>query len=293
MGWRDGYIAVDWGTTNRRAYAVSGDGKVEQIVRDGLGIMNVPEGGFGDAVADIRRQLGDWPMLLAGMVGSNRGWKEAPYAPAPAGAGDVADRILWVEPQRLGIVPGVSQAGALGADVMRGEEVQAFGAIASGRLPPDALICHPGTHSKWISMREGRIAHFHTTMTGEMFALLKAHSILAPQLRDAPAADHSFHRGVAAGLSGEEPLAALFGIRARHLLGEGDANGSSYASGLLIGADVRAGLRLRQNDPIALVGRPDLRTLYAAALAPGGVEPVEVDGSEAFVAGIQLLTEML
>ena len=293
MGWGDGYIAVDWGTTNRRAYALDAAGAVEDSVEDGLGIMKVGADGFEAAVAGLRGRLGDRPMLLAGMIGSNRGWREAPYVPCPAGAATVAATILWIEPGRLGIVPGVSQAGGRPADVMRGEEVQAFGALATGRLPGDSLICHPGTHSKWIVMRGGRIERFTTVMTGEIFALLKAHSILGPQLQQAPAADAAFDEAVAAGLAGEEPLAALFGIRARHLLGQGEANGASYASGLLIGADVRAGLRYGEADPIGLVGRSDLRGLYAAALAREGVTPVEVDGSEAFLAGIALLTERL
>jgi len=291
MGWRDGYIAVDWGTTNRRAYAVDRDGTVGRTVRDGHGVMNVPAGGFVEAVAGLRRQLGDLPMLLAGMVGSNRGWQEAPYVPCPADAAAIAAAILWIEPGRLGIVPGVSLTGEDEADVMRGEEVQVLGAL--GRLPEDSLICHPGTHSKWIVMRGGRIDHFRTLMTGELFALLKAHSILAPQLQAVPAPDASFDAGVAAGLAGEAPQAGLFGVRARHLLGKGDANGASFASGLLIGADIRTGLRLGGDGSIGLVGRSDLRALYAAGLAKAGREAIEIAGSDAFLAGIGLLTERL
>ena len=84
MGWGDGYIAVDWGTTNRRAYAVDAAGRCEADMADDLGLLAVPKGGFAEAAAAIRARLGDRPMLLAGMVGSNRGWVEAPYVPAPA-----------------------------------------------------------------------------------------------------------------------------------------------------------------------------------------------------------------
>jgi len=291
MGWREGYIAVDWGTTNRRAYSVNRAGTVEQAIEDGLGIMSLSPEGFDEAVRALSDRLGDAPMLLAGMIGSNRGWKEVPYIPCPAGAADIAAGIFWVEPGRIGIVPGVAWSEGRGADVMRGEEVQALGAL--GRLPPDALICHPGTHSKWIVMREGRIARFRTVMTGELFGLLKAHSILSPQLQQQASADAAFAQGVSEALAGEEPLAALFGIRARHLLGRSEANGASYASGLLIGADLRAGLNLHEGGSIGLVGRSDLRALYAAALASTGRNTIEVDGSEAFLAGIRLLTETL
>jgi 2-dehydro-3-deoxygalactonokinase len=293
MGWRDGYIAVDWGTTNRRAYAVEGDGRLADSFEDALGILAVPAGGFEAEVAEIRRRLGDRPMLMAGMVGSNRGWREAPYAPCPAGPRELAEAVLWIEPGRVGIVPGVSQSGAAGADVMRGEEVQVLGAAAAGLVPPDGLVCHPGTHAKWVELAAGRIVAFRTMMTGELFGLLKAHSILADELQDEAVADASFREGAAAALGGEELLAGLFRIRARRLLGESDGGGASYASGLLIGSDVRAGLGLHREGRIALIGAPALCALYAAVLAEAGYETVSVDGAAAFLAGIRMLTEML
>ncbi|HEV7661234.1 MAG TPA: 2-dehydro-3-deoxygalactonokinase [Allosphingosinicella sp.] len=293
MDWRDGYIAVDWGTTNRRAYAVDAGGRLADSFEDALGILAVAEGGFEAEVTEIRRRLGDRPILLAGMVGSNRGWRDVPYVACPAGAADVVRSILWIEPGRVGIVPGVSQAGAAGADVMRGEEVQVLGAAAAGLVPPDALVCHPGTHAKWVELAAGRIVSFRTMMTGELFGLLKGYSILADELQEDARADAGFREGVAAALAGEELLAGLFRIRARHLLGESEGGGASYASGLLIGSDVRAGVGLHREGRIALVGAPELCALYAAALAAAGHKTVEVDGTAAFLAGIRLLTEML
>jgi 2-dehydro-3-deoxygalactonokinase len=293
MGWRDGYIAVDWGTTNRRAYALGADGVLEASFEDDLGLMAVPAGRFPEAAAEIRRRLGERPMLLAGMVGSNRGWLEAPYVPCPAGLADLAAAIRWVEPGRTGIVPGVSQQGGLGADVMRGEEIQLLGAAAAGLVPGDALICHPGTHAKWIHLTGGRIEAFRTMMTGELFSLLKRHSILAEQLEGEAAADAEFALGAQTSLGGEPVLASLFGVRARRLLGESSGNGASYASGLLIGSDVRAGLCLHRGEPIVLVGRPDLCQLYAAALEQAGHSAAQIDGADAFLAGMHRLTELI
>ena len=230
-------------------------------------------------------------MLMAGMIGSNRGWIEAPYVPCPAGAPDLAAAIRWVEPD-VGIVPGVSLGGAR-ADVMRGEEVQVIGALALGRIAPDALICHPGTHAKWIVAAGGRIDDFRTMMTGELFGLLRKHSILSDQLEGTVTANASFRDGAAAGLAGTDLLAELFQIRARHVLGRTGPDGAAYASGLLIGSDVRNGLELHREGPVGLVGRSDLRALYAAALALAGHEVVEVDGADAFLAGIAELTELL
>lgn len=293
MAWCQTYIAVDWGTTNRRAYALDADGRVLDRFEDDRGLLAVSQGGFEAAAGEIRDRLGDRPMLLAGMVGSKRGWREAPYVSCPATAADLAAAILWIEPGRTGIVPGVSQNGPAGPDVMRGEEVQVFGAVAAGLAPPDGLICHPGTHAKWIVMEEGRIAAFRTMMTGELFALLREHSILADQLQGEASPDAGFGEGVAEGLAGADLLSALFGIRARHLLGGSGEEAAAYASGLLIGSDVGAGLALPRIGPVSLIGRPDLCALYAAALAVAGEAANQVDGGDAFLAGIRLLTEML
>ncbi|WP_114951244.1 2-dehydro-3-deoxygalactonokinase [Sphingosinicella terrae] len=290
---RGDYIAVDWGTTNRRAYAVDDSGRVTERFADEKGLLAVPREGFAAAAEDIRERLGDRPMLLAGMVGSNRGWREAPYVPCPAGLDQLAEALLWVEPERTAIVPGVCQSGAAGADVMRGEEVQILGAHAAGLLPADILVCHPGTHAKWILLRGGRLEAFRTMMTGEMFSLLSKHSILSEQLKGEVAADAGFRDGARQGLAGADLLATLFGIRARYLLGESQGSAASFASGLLIGSDVRAGLALARGGPVALVGRPDLAALYAAALAEAGLDSIRVDGAEAFLAGIHALKELI
>lgn len=293
MGWRERYLAVDWGTTNRRAYLLDGGGALLDEFADECGLKSVPSGGFDAAVGQIRRRLGNHPMLLAGMVGSNKGWREARYVPCPAGTRDLAKAILWVEEGRSGIVPGVCQTGAAGADVMRGEEVQVVGAAARGLVPPDATICHPGTHAKWIRMQGGRIAAFRTMMTGELFSLLSDYSILADQLTGEAQVDEAFHAGVAEALRGGDILSGLFRIRARHLLGESVGEPASYASGLLIGCDVRAGLAMTGAGPVALIGRLDLCALYAAAIAQAGGSTTQLDGADAFLAGMHLLTEML
>lgn len=267
-------------------------GARSKSIEDGRGIMSVGPGGFEAAVAEIRNLFPGRPVLMAGMVGSNRGWVETPYVPCPAGAPELAAATLWVEPDAVGIVPGVSQREGR-ADVMRGEEVQALGALALSAIPPDSLICHPGTHTKWIAMAEGRIGAFQTMMTGELFGLLGKHSILAAQLEGAVTADRWFLEGAAASLGGADPLSSLFSIRARHVLGDEVGNGAAYASGLLIGSDVRAGLRLHRDGPVGLVGRSDLCALYGATLALAGRETIEVDGAEAFLAGIRKLVEML
>jgi 2-dehydro-3-deoxygalactonokinase len=293
MRWIEGYIAVDWGTTNRRGYRMDSDGRCQAEFEDGRGILSIAQGGFGDAVAELRRELGDLPLLLAGMVGSNRGWVEAPYVPCPAKACDLAERLIWAEPDRAAIVPGLSITGQR-FDVMRGEEVQLFGAVAAGLVPPTARVVHPGTHNKWMTLEDGRITDFMTVMTGEMFSLLRDHSLLAPLLTGAAEVGESFARGVRTGLGDRVLTAELFSVRARALLGgkAGD-DASSFTSGLLIGADVRAGLASSPHEEIFVLGRPELTSLYAAALTQAGRIPREVDGEAAFLAGIHQIAEQM
>lgn len=291
MNWRAGYIAVDWGTTNRRAYRVE-NGSVAAQFEDEQGLKGVPEGGFPAAVAHIREQLGDLPMLLAGMVGSNKGWREAPYVSCPAQPAALATNIVWID-DRTGIVPGVCQRGPAGADVMRGEEVQILGAVAAGLIPGNALVCHPGTHAKWIEVKDGGIHSFRTMMTGEVFGLLSEHSILADLLAEDASVGPAFEQGVAGSLSGEPPLSALFRIRVRSLLENDADDAASRASGILIGDEVAWAARAFPHSPISLIGRPELCELYAEALRLAGRETFMVDGADAFLAGIEDLTRML
>lgn len=286
MRWNDGFIAVDWGTTNRRAYRIDQKGECVVTVEDQLGVLSVSPGGFPAAVDDLRARLGDLPLLLAGMVGSTRGWIEAPYVACPAGASDLAANLCWVEPGRVAIVPGVSLLDQDHADVMRGEEVQMFGALAAGLVPDTCLICHPGTHNKWISLEHGRIVRFRTVMTGEMFNLLRGGGILADMLTDSVVRGDAFDAGLRRGLTSPALTAELFAVRARVLLNDLPVtDAASFTSGLLIGIDLSVGLKLAPNCAIIVMGRPELTDLYAAGATAAGQPATEIDGATAFVAG--------
>lgn len=294
MGWADGFIAVDWGTTNRRAYRLDADGRTVDEFEDVQGILSVPPGRFPEEVEEVRARLGSLPMLLGGMVGSNRGWAEAPYVPAPASLADLTAGLLWMEPGRVAIIPGVSWSAGDAADVMRGEETQLLGAVAAGLIAPDALVCHPGTHNKWARMDGGRIGAFRTIMTGELFNLLRRHSILADLLAGEADKPHAFATGVRRGLESDELTADLFAIRARVLLGKAAReDAASYASGLLIGTDMRVGLRSSGEGPVAVMGRPELTGLYARAVRIAGRDAMEVDGETAFLAGARAIAKEL
>lgn len=291
------FVAVDWGTTNRRAYLIE-DGEAVRERRDPAGILSVAPGGFPAAAAELRAAFGNAPLLCAGMVGSNRGWADAGYVPAPATLAGLA-AALARPADSVAIVPGVSvtQAGgtdgaARRADVMRGEEVQLLGAAAAGLVPDDALLCQPGTHAKWARVRGGALTGFATAMTGELFALLRGHALIgaamaAGEAGPGPAFDEGVDRSGEADL-----LSALFAVRPASLLGlRPDTDAAAHVSGLLIGTDCRA--RAAPGDTVHLLADPALGALYAAALARIGARAVPVDSRAAFLAGITRIRELM
>jgi 2-dehydro-3-deoxygalactonokinase len=291
-------IAVDWGTSSLRAYRLGEAGEIRARREAPAGIMTVAAGGFA---AVLEAQLGDWiddtPIVMSGMIGSRQGWLEVPYAACPAGTAEIArglTPIAWNAGRRRGwIAPGLSWRDAAGVpDVMRGEETQIIGALAD--LPgADATICLPGTHSKWVSWRDGRIVAFATAMTGEVFAVLRRHSILG-RLMSATEGGHDAD-AFAAGLRRAEEFGGLlhhlFGARTRGLFGEVAADAlPSYLSGILIGHEIAA--LAPPAGVVHLIGAPGLVALYREALAARGYESRALDG-DCVARGLFLLASHL
>ena len=277
-------IGLDWGTTSLRAYRLDQAGAVLEKRESKAGILSVKPGGFPD---ELRNIGGDWLeagetlVVIAGMAGSKQGWAEAPYLPCPASAAEVARATLPVPfpAARVRLVPGLKARDANGVpEVMRGEETQILGVL--DHLPQqEATLCLPGSHSKWVRVRAGQILDFSTHMTGEVFAALSAHTILARSL-DHGAAHHpgAFARGLDRARQGGGLLHQLFGLRSLSLF---DAmpqmEAASYLSGLLIGHEVAAALEAGVAPPVLLVGAEALTLRYAAALAAFGIPSVTLE----------------
>jgi 2-dehydro-3-deoxygalactonokinase len=288
-------LACDWGTTNLRAWTLDGEGRILAGREFPLGVSRLRPGEAAARFRDeVRPALGavDLPALLCGMVGSNLGWTTAPYVDCPAGLADLARELVAVEapPAPVRIVPGVRSEGLGHGDVMRGEETQLFGWLAAhpARARGRHVVCHPGTHAKWMTVEDGRLTGFVTAMTGELFAVLSTHSVLKGE---GPADDaDAFAEGVAAAGEGDALAARLFAARAR-VVGRGRPAQStaSFLSGLLIGAEV-AGmprlLGLGADTPVALLGDEALCARYARAFAARGRACETFDGEAAAVAGL-------
>jgi 2-dehydro-3-deoxygalactonokinase len=275
-------IALDWGTTSARAYRMGHDGAVLEVRESALGIQRIQNAAFAAALQSLLGEWGDLsaPRIACGMIGSRQGWVEAPYVDCPAGIEALAGTLTSTPDNALAIVAGVRCRDADGMpDVMRGEETQIVGALA-GEEERTTLAVLPGTHSKWAIVRSGRVACFATYMTGEIFAVLKTHSILGRMIPATPAgSDDDFLRGVASGTraGAGSLLHRLFGVRTLPLAGELAAESiSDYLSGLLIGDEIGAGVAWARghgvaSDRITLIGADALCRRYAVALAGSGI----------------------
>ena len=284
------WIAVDWGTTTLRAWAIGPGGRVlaEATSDDGMGKLT--RDGFEPALV---RLIAPWlaaspPVIACGMVGSRQGWCEAPYRTVPCTPLDRGALVAapTTDPRlSVRIAPGLKQTGP--ADVMRGEETQIAGALA---LMPgyDGILCLPGTHSKWAQISAGEVVSFQTYMTGEIFALLSESSVLRHGMQGGGWDDAAFDAAVSDALSRPERFGArLFSLRAEGLVaGLTPAAARARLSGLLIGTELAAARPYWLGQQVTLVGADKLAAVYARALAAQGVEARLLSATDCTLAGL-------
>ena len=301
-------IIADWGTSNLRAFALGDDYGVMDSRAESLGLLKVQERNFAGAFDKIFSswrgdQRGDKPVpvLLSGMIGSKLGWVEAPYVECPASIDAVAKSVIPVpERENVWIVPGVCmpQSGPR-HDVIRGEEVQVFGALDICAAQ-NGVLCLPGTHSKWLRAENGKITDFSTAMTGEVFEIMGSHSILG-QLMEKSNKTHKEAHNEKAFISGlmraDEPgglLHHLFSVRAEGLFDAiAGKDLSSYLSGILIGREIidLSKSYPAKDDTVLLIGSNALSQRYAEAFNHFAIKYKSIDGDEAAIRGLKLVFE--
>jgi 2-dehydro-3-deoxygalactonokinase len=287
------WIAVDWGTTRLRAWAMGRDNAVLAEARSEAGMGGLARDGFEPALLElVAPWLSDAPsprtlVIACGMVGSRQGWVEAPYAAVPCPPLSPALARAPVRDPRLDVrvIPGLRQDRP--ADVMRGEETQIAGALAA-RPEFDGVICLPGSHTKWVHVSAGEIVSFQTCMTGEAFAALSGHTVLRHSIAAEGHDADAFSEAVDEGLSHPARLTArLFGLRAEALLhGLSPVTARSRLSGLLIGMELAASRPWWLGQPVLLVGAPALSALYVQALARQGVRGETANADAMTLAGL-------
>lgn len=291
------WIAVDWGTTNFRAFLMQ-DKQCIGLRAEGLGLLQVEPHRYEQT---LYQQLEEWlqagplPIVMAGMVGSQQGWKEAPYVMAPCSLSDLAGQAIslttqWSSP--VWIIPGVScQSPYHQPDVMRGEEVQLAGLMA---LNPEeeCLVILPGTHSKHVTLSQQSIINYATYMTGELYSLLFDRSILGKALPEQHNSQEAFLSGVDMAQNGTPLSHLIFSARTRRLNKEiPETHIADYLSGLMIGAEMAtlSGSTL----PLWCVGSPKLTQRYAQAAEHSGLKLTIADGDSCFIHGITSLFQHL
>jgi 2-dehydro-3-deoxygalactonokinase len=261
-------IAVDWGTTNRRAWALGPGGQVVGDRADSAGLLAIRDRRFADSLESF---LGDWlkssastPVVIAGMVGSRMGWVEVPYVAAPAPLADLAQNLVKagrIAGSDCWIVPGMSLDSDAQPEVMRGEECQILGALLA-RQTSDGMFLLPGTHSKWARVSDRRVMAFRTYITGEMFNLLRQSGTLAQLMTGDGNDEAAFARGVHATGADAELLNRLFSARSLALFGRLEGREiASYVSGMLIATEMRD----------ALVAWPDLGRTSVTCIGSAGI----------------------
>ncbi|MFH1804721.1 MAG: 2-dehydro-3-deoxygalactonokinase [Pseudomonadota bacterium] len=272
------WIAVDWGTSNLRLWAMDQNNAVLDRRESGQGLNKIGDGGFEAVLTEL---VSGWlpegnakmPVVICGMAGAKQGWCEAPYCAVPVRPDELAAGAVSpsVDHAMLSvfILPGAKQVED--PDVMRGEETQLVGFMAD--MPGyDGWICLPGTHSKWARVQNGAILSFRTYMSGEVYGVLAQNSILRHSMADDWNA--GFFRDAIL-LAADQPgdfLHRLFGIRAAGLVGNKTLPGGPAAlSGYVIGAEIAdIAPRLTPGSAIAIIGDGKLAALYETALACHG-----------------------
>jgi 2-dehydro-3-deoxygalactonokinase len=293
------WIAVDWGTSNLRVWAMSSDARILGEASSDRGMSKLDQAGFEPALLDL---IADWlptegetPVMACGMVGARQGWIEAPYRLVPCQPVAVDDicRPDSSDP-RLGvmIIPGLKQIAP--PDVMRGEETQIAGLLLDDPTF-DGVLCMPGTHTKWVQLHAGKIVEFRTFMTGEIYGLLADMSVLRHSLGGNEWDAAEFSASVRSAVADPNALAKrLFSIRSEMLVADLTPSlARGRLSGLLIGAELAAAQAWWAGSDVVIVGNGAQAMLYADALRLLGREARFVDTTKITLAGLQSAWQQL
>ncbi len=280
------YIAIDWGSTNLRAWLCQGEQCLESR-QSAAGVTRLNGKSPEAVLAEVTQNWRDsaTPIVMAGMVGSNVGWKIAPYLPVPAHFSAIGEQLTSVG-DNIWIIPGLCVSCDDNHNVMRGEETQLLGART---LSPSSVYVMPGTHCKWVQADAEQIHDFRTVMTGELHHLLLAHSLVGAGLPEQAPSAAAFSAGLARGIASPDVLPQLFEVRASHVLGNLPREQvSEFLSGLLIGAEV-ASMRefVGHEQAVTIVAGAALTSRYEQAFRAIGREVSTVSGDTAFQAGIR------
>ena len=281
-------LICDWGSTHLRAYRVDPDGTILSHYESKSGVKalaGMGEGAYREALHTAIQNTGAMPacaVRISGMAGSKKGWVETAYLAAPAGRNDIASNFVSIpglkDTRLYGGLKYTNSDGSI--DVMRGEEIQILGVVA--KYPDARVICLPGTHSKWVDVRDGRITGFRTHMTGDLFCSLRKDSIFAEQISSTEFHPEGFLEGCRLAQLGIG-LEDLFRLRTAYVFGEISEDAfHSYLSGFLIANEIRV---QEPAGEVFICGSEALSSPYVQALRELSVSTTVVDSKSATIQG--------
>ena len=293
------WIAVDWGTTNLRCWAIGAGDAVLAEARSEKGMNALGREEFEPALLElVEGWLPEGRTVLAlacGTVGARQGWVEAPYTWLPAAPLAAPHfRKAPVKDPRLNvfIIPGMARRDP--ADVLRGEETQIAGLLAE-RPGFEGTVCLPGTHSKWAKVEGGQVRDFTTYITGELFSLLERRSILRHSMNLAGFDQNVFKATVTEALAVPDAMmASLFSIRAEDLTqGLSPAAARARLSAYVIAAELRAARKHWQGREVFLLASGEIATLYETALTGAGADARVIDSTPLTLLGLTAARALL
>tara|TARA_Y100000294_G_scaffold176533_1_gene199197 strand:+ start:829 stop:1770 length:942 start_codon:yes stop_codon:yes gene_type:complete len=266
------WIAADWGTTHIRAWAIGEEDNVLAFRESNEGMKDLQQNQFEPVLLKlIESWLNDTKVttvIACGMVGSKQGWVETPYLKTPCVPIDNQQlAIATTKDNRIKVnfVPGVMQNNL--ADIMRGEETQIAGFINKN---PDfnGVVCLPGTHTKWVNVKEGQITSFKTFMTGELFGVISNHTLIRHSISIKGWNQAGFEAGIHEGFNNPGSIASdLFSLRAESIVNDLDRDQArSTLSGLLLGVELNGAQTFWENSNVIIIGSQLLSNNYLQGL---------------------------
>lgn len=284
----DKFISCDWGTSSLRLRLVETETQnvlAEVMSQQGIAPTyalwkNNPSDRFlfyrtilSEGIQTLSAQCGynldDIVMVISGMASSGIGMIELEYKMIPVNTNGSDLLVHKIEPVNdfkhpMIIVSGVKSVN----DVMRGEETIIAGCEIRNTADKQLFIL-PGTHSKYIIVKNGMITDFKTFMTGELFDLLSTKSILSgsveKQISHNKILSPWFEKGVKEGAF-SNLLSSIFHVRTNQLFNKLPCEENYYyLSGLLIGSELKDLLQNNYNN-INIVSDEKFLPLYSRAL---------------------------
>lgn len=287
-------VAIDWGSSKFRAFLLDDTYQILESIETHEGVLHTQQAPREIFYKHCQQWLTEYPdtiVLMCGSVGGNLGWINTRYVACPLSIEDLINRAVSVENRHnttIKIIPGVTGKSLSGTnDVMRGEEVQVFGALDIINQN-DALICLPGTHCKWVTVKSSRIVDFTSFMSGEFYQIAREKSSISNVVDESKFDRDSFLEGIATTEKTGGFLHHLFSARANSLIGTNSYKSiSSYISGIIIGSEIKEALKIFNSfTHLILVCNEALAVNYTCAFEHYGIKSQNITSQDAFIAGI-------